>query len=286
MERFTDPAAMRAWSRAHRAAGRRIGFVPTMGFLHEGHLSLVRLAHSHADVVAASIYVNPTQFGPGEDFDVYPRDRDGDLAKLEEVGCAAVFTPEALYARPERGEPRHETWVEVTELSRGLCGASRPGFFRGVATVVAKLFHIVEPDVAVFGRKDFQQSRVIGAMVRDLDFAIEIVTGPIVREPDGLAMSSRNVRLTASERQRALAIPGSLAACERALRDGERDGETLRALVAEHVEAAGGRVDYVELVSPEGLTRVASIDGPCVVAVAAWFGAVRLIDNREIGANP
>lgn len=277
-----DRREMRALSRAHRAAGRRIALVPTMGYLHEGHLSLIDAARERADVVVASIYVNPTQFAPHEDLAVYPRDEAGDLAKLASRGCDLVFAPHDLYERGADGAPPHETWVTVEHLALPLCGQSRPIFFRGVATVVTKLFHIVEPDVAVFGRKDFQQLRVIERMVRDLDFGLEIVPMPIVREPDGLAMSSRNVRLAPDERRRALAIPAALEEAERRLAAGESDAASLRKTVAERIATAGGRVDYVELVDAARLTPLDRVDLPAVLAVAAHFGSVRLIDNREL----
>ena len=180
MQQFDLKEDMRRWSRAQRHAGSSIAFVPTMGYLHEGHLSLIDEAKRRADVVVASVYVNPTQFAPDEDFDVYPRDTEGDLGKLRERGCDAVFTPANLYS----GLSESQTWVEPGPSAYGLCGESRPGFFRGVATVVTKLFHIVEPDVAIFGKKDFQQWRVISAMVEDLDMPIEVVGMPIVRESE------------------------------------------------------------------------------------------------------
>lgn len=282
MEILTHPDAMRRWTRARRAAGGRVGFVPTMGYLHEGHLSLVRRARNLADHVVASVYVNPTQFAPGEDLDVYPRDLDGDLAKLRAEGVDAVFAPEDLYARTAQGAPPHETWVTVQDLSKPLCGASRPIFFRGVATVVAKLFHIVEPDVAVFGKKDYQQWRVIRRMVRDLDMGIEVVGAPLVREPDGLAMSSRNVRLSPDERQRALSISRSLRAAQAAVDVGERHAGPLLAAAREAIEGAGGRVDYVELRDPETLAPVDTLTAMTLMAIAAHFGTVRLIDNTEL----
>ncbi|MGM0574141.1 MAG: pantoate--beta-alanine ligase [Myxococcota bacterium] len=278
MEIIRDKDAMRAWTRARRAEGRSIGFVPTMGYLHEGHLSLVRAAKWHADVVAVSVYVNPTQFAPGEDFEVYPRDEEGDLARLEELGVDVAFVPETLYA-PDRP---HLTWVEVERLGDHLCGASRPTFFRGVTTVVSKLFHIVEPDVAVFGQKDYQQWRIIKRMVEDLDLAVRVVPMPIVREEDGLAMSSRNARLSAEERERARAVPESLDLAEDLVKTGERDADAVRARMEAIIDNAGGRVDYAELVDTDTLTPVQHIEGEVVVAVAAWFGDVRLIDNREL----
>ncbi len=286
MEILTDPAAMRRWTRARRAAGGRVGFVPTMGYLHEGHLSLVRRARNLADHVVVSVYVNPTQFAPGEDLDVYPRDLEGDLAKLRAEGVDAVFAPEDLYARGDEGAPPHETWVTVERLSRPLCGASRPIFFRGVATVVTKLFHIVEPDVAVFGKKDYQQWRVIRRMVRDLDMGIEVVGAPLVREPDGLAMSSRNVRLTPDERQRALSISRSLRAAQEAVDAGEGRAAPLVEAARRAIEEAGGRVDYVEIRDPETLEPLDTLTGTrtglALMAIAAHFGTVRLIDNAEL----
>lgn len=283
MEVLRDRDAMRAWSRARRAEGRRIAFVPTMGFLHEGHLSLVRGARERAGAVVASIYVNPTQFGPREDFAVYPRDEAGDLAKLEAAGCDAAFVPADLYARKPDGAPDQLAWVEVEGLADTLCGASRPGFFRGVATVVLKLFHAVEPDVAVFGRKDYQQWRVVSRMVRDLDLPIEVVGLPIVREPDGLAMSSRNARLDPDRRRRATALHRALELGSWLYAQGVRDADTIRARMAALVEHEGGRVDYVELVDRETMAPLAILDRPALAALAVFFGDVRLIDNRELG---
>ena len=274
-----DKAAMRAWSRAERAAGRRVALVPTMGALHEGHLSLVRAAAERADTVVVSIYVNPTQFAPGEDFAVYPRDLGGDLHALEALGVDAVFAPADLYARTA---PAHETWITVEDLQAPLCGASRPGFFRGVATVVAKLFHIVEPDVAVFGLKDYQQHLLVSRMVRDLDFATEIVAMPIVRESDGLAMSSRNRRLSEDQRIAARAVPGSLSLAEALIAQGERDPSAVRRRMRARIEDAGGAVDYIALVDAETLAERDRLDGRSLVAIAAWFGDVRLIDNRVV----
>ncbi len=279
MDIFRDAAGMRAWSRAQRRQGLRVGLVPTMGYLHAGHLSLIEPAKARCDRVVASIYVNPTQFGPNEDFDTYPRDVASDLAKLQAAGVAAVFTPSDLYVRGPAG---HDTWVLPGALEQGLCGASRPGFFRGVCTVVTKLFHIVEPDVAVFGKKDYQQWRIISTMVRDLDFPIEIVGMPIVREPDGLAMSSRNARLDPDARRRAVAIPSALTALAKRVAEGEVQTSVLRDGVAKSIEAAGGSVDYISVVDQHTLDGLTRVDVPALVAVAAHFGGVRLIDNREI----
>lgn len=272
---------MRAWSRARRALGETIAFVPTMGYLHEGHLSLVRTARDLADHVVASIYVNPAQFAPHEDFDTYPRDSTSDLAALQSEGCSVVFAPASLYGA--EGIEGHKTWLEVSDLSAPLCGASRPHFFRGVATVVVKLFHIVEPDIAIFGDKDFQQRRVIERMVEDLDMAVQIVGSPIVREVDGLAMSSRNVRLSAEDRLRARVVPESLDLAERLIESGEGDAAEICQQMRTLIEAAGGQVDYAALVDPVSLELQQTVAGSVRAAVAVQFGEVRLIDNRAIG---
>jgi pantoate--beta-alanine ligase len=284
-ELFTDPLSWQARCRADREAGARIVLVPTMGFLHEGHLSLLREARRRADaggrrgISAASIFVNPTQFGPKEDLSRYPRDLQGDLEKCAAAGIDRVLAPH------DPGQvfvPGHETWVTVERVSQGLCGASRPTHFRGVATVVAKLFNLTAPHEAIFGEKDFQQLAVIRALVRDLSFGIEIVGMPIVREPDGLALSSRNAYLSAAERPRALALSRALfASCDLALR-GERDAAALRARAREAIEAAGARVDYVEIVHPETLAPVEQAAPGSVMLVAAFFGATRLIDNVRL----
>jgi pantoate--beta-alanine ligase len=281
MKVIRDAKAMRAWSRAHRSAGRSVGFVPTMGHLHAGHLSLVKAGSVHADVTVTSIYVNPTQFAPHEDFDVYPRDTEGDLEKLRASGCDAVFLPDTLYAGGDASA--HHTWVQVNDLSAPLCGASRPTFFRGVATVVCKLFNVVEPDIAIFGQKDYQQLSIITQMVETLDFDIEILGMPIVREPDGLAMSSRNVRLSPEHRERARAVPTSLSLVTQQLEGGQRDVTALEALMVDHISASGGTVDYAHIVCRKTLQRLTQVDRPALAAIAAVYGGVRLIDNREIG---
>ena len=294
MKILRDKAQMRAWSRKVHGAGDTLAFVPTMGALHEGHLSLVRTARARADIVVASIYVNPTQFAPGEDFGVYPRDEAADLAALEAEGVNAVFCPTDLYKRHPRdapewaaGQPDQMAWVEVHRLTDHLCGRSRPGFFRGVATVVTKLFGIVQPDVAVFGHKDFQQLLVIRRLVHDLDLGIEIIGSPIVREDDGLAMSSRNARLTPEDRARATSLSRALAVAEHMYNQGERDADTLRARMLALIEYEGGRVDYVEVADRETLEPLTAatghIAGPALAALAVQFGDVRLIDNRDLG---
>jgi pantoate--beta-alanine ligase len=284
-ELITDPLAWQARCLADRDAGARIALVPTMGFLHEGHLSLLREARRRADaggrkgLSVASVFVNPTQFGPAEDLSRYPRDLDGDLAKCAAAGVDRVLAPSdpaSMFG------PGHETWVSVERSSQGLCGASRPGHFRGVATVVAKLFHLTLPHVALFGEKDFQQLAVIRAMARDLAFGIEIVGMPIVREPDGLALSSRNSYLSPDERRRALALSRALLEARDAAGRGERDAAALRARARERLLAAEARVDYVEIVHPESLAPVERAEPGSVMLVAAFVGRTRLIDNVRL----
>ncbi len=269
---------MQSFSCEIRRSGRTIGVVPTMGFLHEGHMSLVDLAKRHSDVVVVTIFVNPTQFGPSEDFDRYPRNFDGDVKLCESHGVDAIFAPSVGEMYPGGAS----TWVVEEKLSQGLCGKSRPGHFRGVTTVVAKLFNAVLPDIAVFGEKDFQQLKVLTKMVRDLNFPIKIIPGPIVREKDGLAMSSRNKYLSKDERERALSISRSLAEAEAMAGAGVRDAGKIAAAISKRISAAGGRVDYVEIVDAETLEPADKMDGPSLAAVAAFFGSTRLIDNRVL----
>jgi pantoate--beta-alanine ligase len=258
------------------APARRIGFVPTMGYLHAGHVSLIEAAKRDATFVVVSIFVNPTQFGPHEDYGRYPRDTAGDLAKCEAAGVDLVFLPpvEAMY------NPDASTTVHVARLTDTLCGPMRPGHFDGVATVVAKLFNIVQPDRAYFGQKDAQQLAVIRRMVRDLDMPIEIVGCPTVREPDGLAMSSRNAMLSPDERQRALALYRALTAAREMVQRGESDPHVITAEMSRIVGAARPqRVDYISLVNPEKMQPVERISGPVLVALAVRIGQTRLIDN-------
>ena len=257
-------------------ANRRLGFVPTMGALHEGHLSLVRRALAECDVVAASIFVNPTQFAPGEDYQVYPRCFEDDCAKLEATGTALLFAPSAAEMYPEGAT----TFVEVTGLGDRLDGASRPGHFRGVATVVAKLLNIVGPDSAYFGQKDAAQVAVLRAMIRDLNIPVELVACPIVRERDGLAMSSRNRNLSESDRGRALILHRALDAASRLVGDGEMNAEVLRsAMIEVFASDANVRVDYAAIVDPATLLPVDDTSRGALIAVAAWVGSTRLIDN-------
>jgi pantoate--beta-alanine ligase len=278
-EIIRDPAAMRARVEDLRRDGRKIAVVPTMGALHEGHLVLLRHARARADIVILTIFVNPTQFGPSEDLSRYPRNEAGDIAKARTCGIDLAFCPEASAMYPAGAQ----TFVEVRELQKPMCGASRPGHFAGVATIVAKLFHITKPHLAVFGEKDYQQLAIIRRMVRDLDFGIEIQGVPIVRESDGLALSSRNAYLSAEQRRSALALSKGLAAAETAFKAGERDAQTLLAVARGPLEAdAGVRIDYVELRDADELTELTSVGKRAVLAIAAFVGTTRLIDNRVL----
>ena len=271
-----DPGEMRARAERARRAGQRICLVPTMGYLHEGHLSLLRAGRSRSDLLVLSIFVNPTQFAAGEDLDVYPRDEAGDLAKAQSCGADLAFCPPAEAMYPAG----YQTHVEVRELQQPLCGASRPTHFRGVATVVSKLFHIVQPHLAIFGQKDFQQLALIKRMVLDLDFGIEILGMPIVRETDGLAMSSRNAYLAHAAREQALCLTRGLGAAQAAFEAGERAADRLLALVRAEIESAPlARIDYVELRDALTLASVDQVRRPTVLAVAAFLGDTRLIDN-------
>lgn len=264
-----------------RTGGERIALVPTMGYLHEGHLVLVDVAKQHAGVVVMSIYVNPLQFGPSEDLARYPRDLDRDVAMAVPRGVTHVFAPDdhEMY-----GDGRPAVTVHAPVLSDRMCGHFRPGHFEGVLTVVAKLFNIVRPDVAVFGQKDFQQAMLIKRMVRDLSFDIEIVTAPITREADGLAMSSRNIFLNAEERAAALAISQALRAAQEQFRAGERNAHWLITSVRSMLQAASGvKLQYAEIADPQTLDAPSVADEQTVIAVAAFVGKTRLIDNVILG---
>jgi pantoate--beta-alanine ligase len=273
---------MRAASRAARHPGKRLGFVPTMGALHPGHLSLVRAARARSDVVAVSIFVNPLQFGPAEDLAKYPRtfERDVEFLESEVVDILFAPTPEEMYPAGA------VTYVTVEGLSEKLCGKSRPGHFRGVTTVVAKLFNIVEPDLAFFGQKDAAQTTIIRRMVRDLNLPVEIVVCPIVREPDGLAMSSRNAYLSPRERKSALVLHRSLTRLRNRFDQGERNAANLieagRQVLAQEPAV---RVDYLEIVDPATLDPVQELRSTTLVAIAAFVGNTRLIDNILLGAH-
>lgn len=278
-EILRDPAAMRARVEDLRRDGRRIAVVPTMGALHEGHLALLRAARARCDILILTIFVNPTQFGPKEDLSRYPRDEAGDIAKARTCGIDLAFCPDVSAMYPSGAQ----TFVEVRELQQPLCGASRPGHFAGVATIVTKLFNITRPHLAVFGEKDFQQLAIIRRMVRDLDFAIEIVSVPIVREADGLALSSRNAYLSAEQRVAALSLSRGLAAAEAKFKVGERDAAVLVAAARAPIEAESlARIDYVELRDAIELSPVSQVSQPAVLAMAVFVGTTRLIDNRVL----
>ncbi|KAF8392046.1 hypothetical protein HHK36_022386 [Tetracentron sinense] len=323
-EIITDKDQMRKWSRSMRAQGKTIGLVPTMGYLHHGHISLIKEAQKHTHLIVVSVYVNPGQFSPSEDLSTYPSDFQGDFDKLITLsgGVDVAFHPHNLYdygnndtingssssssssscccserSREEKEEGGekvgviscveerkigHETWVRVEGLEKGMCGKSRPVFFRGIATVVIKLFNIVEPDVAVFGKKDYQQWRIIRRMVRDLDFSTNVIGSEIVRDADGLAMSSRNVYLSPEEREKAISINRSLTRAKCSAQNGQVCCRDLRNSVTQAIHEAGGKIDYAEIVDQESLEAVEEIKCPVVFCVAAWFGKVRLIDNMEI----
>jgi len=279
MEIIQTPEAMQRRALELKRAGRVVGFVPTMGFLHEGHLSLMRLARERCDVLVVSIFVNPTQFGPNEDLDAYPRDFGRDEALCGQEGVDIVFYPNAenMYAADA------SVWVDEESLSGTLCGASRPGHFRGVCTVVAKLFNLVQPDLAVFGEKDAQQLRIIERMVRDLDFPVEIIRGPIVRETDGLAMSSRNKHLSESQRENALCLRRSLDQALALFRQGERDTTVLRQAMVDLIESvSGAEIDYIEIVDDGSLASVDEIKNDVLIALAVKIGNTRLIDNAVL----
>ncbi|HVH47101.1 MAG TPA: pantoate--beta-alanine ligase [Labilithrix sp.] len=277
-----DPAALRDACAAARARGLTVGFVPTMGALHEGHLALTHEARKRTEFVVCSIFVNPTQFGPNEDLARYPRDLEGDVQKLAEVNLVFAPEPEAMYVPGER------TRVRVDDLTTHLCGPHRPGHFEGVTTIVAKLFALVGPSVAVFGKKDFQQLAVIRRMTRDLFFPVEVVGYPIVRDPDGLAMSSRNAYLSAAERERALGLSRGLSAAARAFAAGERRAGALRELALAAIEPVATSIDYVTVADADAITPFvddALVPPRVLLAVACHVGRTRLIDNVVLGED-
>lgn len=279
MELITSLTDMQQRCLAERAAGRTIAFVPTMGFLHDGHAALLRAGRTRGDLLALSIFVNPAQFGPQEDLDRYPRDLDRDLATARAAGVDLVWTPTPAQVYPHG----YATWVDVEGLTDGLCGASRPGHFRGVTTVVCKLFNVVQPSVALFGQKDFQQLAVIRRMTGDLNLPVEIVGLPTVREADGLALSSRNVYLTPSQRQQALVLFRALNAARQLAGEGERDAGVvlgrLREMIAAQPEA---RIDYLQICHQGTLREQATIDADSILLLAVFIGKTRLIDNGSI----
>ena len=277
MKTFNDPKKLQRWAAAQRLTGKKIALVPTMGALHEGHLSLIAAAKKKgADEIVVSVFVNPTQFGPKEDYAQYPRDHKADAAKCRSAGATAIFfpTPENMYA------PDHSVWmVEDGALSGSLCGARRPGHFRGVCTVVAKLFNLTHPNFAVFGQKDYQQATIIRRMVRDMNFDLEIVVAPIVREPSGLARSSRNAYLSDAERESALALSRALQKLKKLAAEGPRPWKALQRETWIALDRAGLRTDYVEAVNADTLAPVRKLDKGVVVLLAAYAGKTRLIDN-------
>jgi len=275
----TIPELRAAVARA-RQSGKAVGFVPTMGCLHDGHLSLIRRAKSEADFVVVSIFVNPTQFGPNEDFSKYPRTLEEDRRGCEAAGADLIFAP----ATEEFYPPGASTWVEVAGVSEGLCGTHRPGHFRGVATVVAMLFNVVQADLAVFGRKDLQQLAVIRRMVRDLHLPVRIIAHETVREADGLAMSSRNRYLTPEQRPQASAIAAAMAAAQTLARDGVTDAGRLREAALDVLRGQPAlRVQYCEIVGRETMAAVTSTAGQaCAIAIAGHLGTTRLIDNADL----
>lgn len=277
MQVFNSVNEMQNWCLEQKRSGKKIGLVPTMGYLHEGHLTLVREAVKSCDVVVVSIFVNPMQFGQGEDFEQYPRDLTRDLSLLEKENIDAVFAPLASDMYPKG----YSTSVEVTgHITSTLCGRSRPGHFKGVTTVVSKLFNICQPDEAFFGQKDVQQVVVIEKMVRELNFPIKIVRVPIVRESDGLAMSSRNVYLNPEQRQQALVLSKSLNLAKELIEKGERDAATIKAAMENLINSEKDAViDYVQIVNDEDLADVDVIKDRVLIAIAVKFGSVRLIDN-------
>ncbi len=270
-------AEMQAQSLAWRAQGRRIGFVPTMGYLHEGHLSLVRLLRPRCDVLVASIFVNPIQFGPNEDLARYPRDLRRDMELCGQVPCDVVFHPSAEEIYPEN----FRTHIEVGELADNLCGPFRPGHFRGVTTVVGILFNLVQPHLAAFGQKDAQQALVLERMVRDLRMPIEVVVGPTLREPDGLAMSSRNVYLQPEEREQATALYHALQLAEKRVTAGERRADKVVAAMTELIarEVTAPVIEYISVVDRQRLHPLEQLRGQFVIALAVRLGKTRLIDN-------
>jgi len=282
MKTITSVRAAQQAASALRREGRRIGLVPTMGALHAGHAALLRRARPLCDTLVVSVFVNPTQFGPTEDLAAYPRTPEHDAAVCAAAGADWLFCPSADEMYP----PGHSVFVGEEQLSTGLCGATRPGHFRGVLTVVAKLFHIVQPDVAVFGQKDAQQARLIEQMARDLNFPVAIVVAPTVREADGLAMSSRNAYLSPAERQRATCLYQSLCLAERMYREGTRDAAAICAAMRRLIEATpNARIEYVAVVDHGTLKPVATIAAPALIAVCVRLGRTRLIDNTIVSAG-
>jgi pantoate--beta-alanine ligase len=276
MELINDPKLMQQKMSTLRGDGKQVVFVPTMGALHDGHLSLVSEGKAHGDTLVMSIYLNPTQFGPGEDLREYPAELEKDLELAKKSGVDILFCPTDTAIYPEG----FQTYVETTEITKNLCGASRPEHFKGVTTVVLKLFNIIKPNVAIFGKKDYQQLKAVERLVRDLNLEIKIIGAPIVREEDGLAMSSRNVYLSGAERQAARSINRSLEEVKSAVKEGETELSKLISIVQKMIEKTNiGRVNYIKICHPETLAELQEFKTPALLAVAAHFGPTRLIDN-------
>ena len=279
MEIVKEISKMREISKFWKRQGYKIAFVPTMGFLHGAHLALVKIAKELGDKTVVSIFVNPLQFGPKEDFREYPRDLERDLALLEKEKVDAVFIPETEEMYP----PDFQTYVEVTKLTTGLCGAFRPGHFKGVTTVVLKLFNIVNPDIAIFGEKDYQQLQVIKQMIKDLNLDIEIVAHPTVREKDGLAMSSRNIYLSSAERESAISLYKALLLAQKLIKEGEKDSQKIKEEMEKFIYSFPfTKVQYIEFVDPQTLDPIDKINKPVLCALAVYVGKARLIDNMLI----
>ncbi len=275
---ISNPTQMREFSLKARSEGKTLGFVPTMGYLHEGHLSLVRKARGENDLVIISIFVNPAQFGPSEDLDKYPRDSERDKALAEKESVDVIFHPSEkdMYAQ------NASTYIEETMLSQRLCGLSRPGHFKGVTTIVLKLFNIVQPHTAYFGQKDAQQALIIKRMVRDLDVPVNITVCPTIREPDGLAMSSRNSYLSPDERKNALVLWQALQMAKKKIDEGERDSRLLKTGMREIIEPKASKIDYISISDVRTLEEVGEIRGEILIALAVFIGSTRLIDNMQI----
>jgi pantoate--beta-alanine ligase len=280
MDIFDSVKTMQAKAASLRNQGKTVAFVPTMGYFHEGHLNLMREGRKRADYLVVSIYVNPTQFSPTEDLDQYPRDFTRDCSLAEQVGVDAVFFPDNAAMYPQG----YQTYIDVENVTRNLCGASRPGHFRGVATICAKLFHIVQPHVTIFGKKDFQQLAVIKTMLRDLNMDIELIGLATTREDDGLAMSSRNAYLSAEERKSALALSRSLALAKHLFESGETDGDTIVRQVTQYIESHPlTNIDYVQISNADTIEETKNVDRNTFIALAVKVGATRLIDNYVFG---
>jgi pantoate--beta-alanine ligase len=283
MQLISDISEMQTASLLSKKKGERIGFVPTMGCLHEGHLSLIRAARRETDVVVVSIFVNPTQFGPGEDFERYPRCLERDEPLAEKAGADILFHPCAGDLYPAD----FSTYVDETKLSKTLCGRTRPGHFRGVTTIVLKLFNIVLPDVAYFGQKDAQQATIIRRMARDLNLPTRIQVLPIIRENDGLAVSSRNEYLSSNERRQATVLHASLMEAQQLIRDGETESRKIKERMKERIKSAeDARIDYVSIVDRDTLEEIEKLSGNVLIALAVFVGETRLIDNLELTVPP